>query len=129
MLLLTEIILLVILAVLIMFNTVVMVKSVIYIPRKEKCQKVLTIAKSIVLEAERLWGEDLEEVKKAHVKAKLYLIITGIPYLRRFALENKTMDTIVEEAFNSITGYLKDNPLIAETIHRYSANPTNKDYK
>lgn len=65
---------------------------------KHKRERVLDIAYALVLEAEKAWGGDTGAIKRAQVKAKLYITVSTLAELRPFLRKKTAVDSIIDEA-------------------------------
>lgn len=114
-----------ILLVLIVFNTLVMLRQTHYVPKEIKVKRMKELAVTAVYDAERLWGEDMDTVKHAHAKTYTYLKASTVPYLRRYASKQGFLTECVDEAFREVNQHFLDNPEIAHRIRAFSVNPHN----
>ena len=83
-----------------------------YVPHvctKKKHDMLLDITYSLVWDAERIWGKDVGEVKRAQVKARLYIITSTMPILRNFVLKEDYVNSIIDEAVGRMNAYMSEH--------------------
>jgi len=96
------------LAVAIFLNALLLTSSIPYMSRERKRKLLFEIAYSLVWEAERIWGTEMGAIKKAHVKAKLYIAISSMPILRDCVIKEHFVNEVVEAAVSKMIEYIEE---------------------
>ena len=99
------------LSIAIFLNALLLTSSIPYMSRERKRKIIFEIAYSLVWEAERIWGNEMGAIKKAHVKAKLYIAISTMPILRDCVIKEKFVDEVVESAVDKMMEYINESKL------------------
>lgn len=89
-------------------NLMLMAPTMPYLPKKRKHEIVLDIAYSLVWEAERLWGAKTGHIKRAYVKAKLYVIISAMPSFRTSIINKQSVENTIDEAYAIMQKYMDE---------------------
>lgn len=89
----------------IILNALLLSANIPFVSLTKKRKIVADIAYSLVWEAERVWGADKGAVKRAHVKAKLYITLSSLPILKGFILQEVYIDKVIDEALAKMTDY------------------------
>jgi hypothetical protein len=87
-------------------NALLFSSTIPFASKKRKRQIIFDIAYSLVWEAKRVWGENDGHIKRAYVKAKLYIIISTMPILQRCVMEEQYIEDVIQEAYDKMTKYL-----------------------
>lgn len=104
----------ILLSVAIFVNALLLSSYVPYLSSERKRQIIFEIAYSLVWEAERVWGGTMGDIKRAHVKAKLYITISTIPMLRHSISNECFIDSLIEEAVEKMTKYTNEDKLVID---------------
>lgn len=89
-----------------LLNALLFSSTIPFISQKRKRQIIFDIAYSLVWEAKRVWGENEGHIKKAHVRAKLYILISSIPAMQRSIVKQDFIEQVIEEAYAKMAEYL-----------------------
>lgn len=92
----------IVIASVLLLNTLMMSPFVPFVSKRRKKEIVFSIAYSLVWEAERTWNgwnEKTGHVKRAHVKAKLYVIVSAMPVFRYCILSEPLVNEIIDKAY------------------------------
>jgi hypothetical protein len=81
--------------------------------RQKKHDILFDIAYALAWDAERIWGEGVGDIKKAQVKANLYIITSSMPMLRTYVLHDGYLDAVIREAVTKVRGYMNEHPTIS----------------
>ena len=95
-------------ALLLATNTMLMASSLPYISAKRKEEIVFDIAYSLVWDAERLWGGKSGHIKRAYVKAKLYVIISAMPTFRNSIIDRDKVENTIDRAIEVMHKFMNE---------------------
>ena len=74
--------------------------------KQRRRQIVFDIAYSLVWEAKRVWGEDDGHIKKAYVKAKLYIVLSTMPSMKQCIVTEECVEGVIEDAYAKMKEFL-----------------------
>lgn len=84
----------------IVLNAILLTSSIPYVSKTRKRQITFDIAYSMVWDAERVWrGKKLGHIRKANVKAKLYIVLSTMPIFKSSIIDKDYIEEIIEEAW------------------------------
>lgn len=89
-------------------NMMLMTTTMPYLPKKRKDEIVLDIAYSLVWEAERLWGGKTGRIKRAFVKAKLYVTVSTMPTFRSTIISGDEVERMIDIAVGLMHKYVEE---------------------
>ena len=95
-------------ALLLITNTMLMATSMPFMSTKRKEEIVFDIAYSLVWDAERLWGGKSGHIKRAYVKAKLYVIISAMPTFRNSIIDRDKVENTIDRAIEVMHKFMNE---------------------
>jgi hypothetical protein len=94
-----------VLGITIALNALVMLYTIPFAKKDKKHQIMYDITYSLVWEADRVWESSTGHVRRAYVKAKLYVIASGMPLLRNYVLKEEYVEQTIDEALQRMNQY------------------------
>lgn len=94
-----------------LLNTLMMSPFFPFVPQKRKKEIIFAVAYSLVWEAERTWDgwkEKTGHIKRAHVKAKLYVIVSAMPLFRYCIIKEELVDEVIDQAYLAMEAFRKE---------------------
>lgn len=102
----------------IVINVLLFLTQIPILSNKKKRERVLDIAYALVLEAEKAWGSGTGAIKRAQVKAKLYITVYGMPHLRQCIRSRSAVDSIIDDAIKLKDKYVAENGEIMSAYNK-----------
>lgn len=108
----------ILLLVLISANIAVMYTQYPRLSVAKKREKVLDIAYAFVLDAERTWGVGNEDIKRAQVKARLYVTVYNVPQLRCVVNDKAFVERAISVGEERMKEYIATKGDVFQKFHK-----------
>jgi len=98
----------ILISMLLAINAVMVVITNPIISTKRKEEIVFDIAYSLVWDAERIWGSKSGHIKRIYVKAKLYIILSGMSVFRNSLIKKESIECTIDKAVELMQNYISE---------------------